>query len=127
MKKYAIILICFLFVLMSCASKPAPAREDSPQIELVISGVSVMVTCTYSGDNWLFIEGVEFRNASGETRKAMFKKPSRSVFSGGRVFESGLFSFAYGDEFLEWLGEGAEVRPLCRYPLEFKPLEIKRK
>lgn len=126
MRKYAFIFICLLFV--SCASKPAPAREDSePQIELIVDGSSVIVTCAYTSDNWLFIEGVEFRNASGETRKAMFKTPRRSVFNGGRVFESGLFSFAYGDEFLEWLGEGAEVRPLCRFPLAFKPLEIKRK
>jgi len=122
--------LAFLFILcalvVSCASKPAP-EDNEPQIELEVSGASVIVTCMYSGDSWLFIEGVEFRNASGETRKAMFKNPRRDVFRGGSVFESGLFSFANGDEFLEWLGEGAEVRPLCKYPRSFKPLEIKVK
>lgn len=122
MKKYAFILLCFLFVLVSCASdnvEPQPAKKSAPEISININGSAVVVSCSYMGDDWLFINGVEFRNASGDTRRVMFKSPRRRVISAGLVSELATFSVAYGDEFLAWCGEEVEARALCDYPQEF--------
>ena len=130
MKKYAFILLCCLFALVSCASdnvEPEPVKKPVPEISININGSAVVVTCSYSGDDWLFIKGVEFRNASGDTKRVMFKEVRRRVISGGSVSEFATFGVAYGDEFLAWCGEDVEARALGDYPQEFKPLEIKRK
>jgi hypothetical protein len=76
------------------------------------------------GDDWLFIKGVEFRNASGETQRVMFKNPRRRVYSTGRVSELAVFAVAYGDEFLAWCGENVEARAVCDYPQDFGAVNI---
>ena len=127
MKKYAFILICFLFALVSCASdnvEPQPVKKDVPEIEIVTKNASVIVTCYYHGDDWLFIKGVEFRNASGDTRRVMFKKTERRINKTGRVTEYAVFSVAYGDEFLAWCGEEVEARAVCDYTQEFEAVKI---
>ena len=126
MKKYAFILFCLLFALMSCASdnvESEPAKKPVPEISININGSAVVVACSYIGDDWLFIKGVEFRNASGDTKRVMFKQPRRRVLSGGKVSELGTFSVAYGDEFLAWCGEDVAARALADYPLEFGPVK----
>ena len=127
MKKYAFILFCLLFALVSCASdnvEPEPVKKNVPEIEIVTKNASVIVTCYYHGDDWLFIKGVEFRNASGDTKRVMFKQPRRRVLSGGKVSEFATFSVAYGDEFLAWCGEEVEARALADWPQEFGAVKI---
>ena len=129
MKKYAFILLCCLFALASCASnkvEPAPVKKSVAEISININGSAVVVACSYIGDDWLFIKGVEFRNASGDTKRVMFKQPRRRVLSGGKVSEFATFSVAYGDEFLAWCGEDVAARALADYPLEFGAVEIVR-
>ena len=127
MKKYAFILLFCLFALVSCASdnvEPEPVKKNVPEIEIVTKNASVIVTCYYHGDDWLFIKGVEFRNASGDTKRVMFKQPRRRVLSGGKVSEFATFSVAYGDEFLAWCGEEVEARALADWPQEFGAVKI---
>lgn len=129
MKKYAFILLCFLFALVSCASdnvEPEPVKKSVPEISININGSAVVVACSYTGDDWLFIKGVEFRNASGETRRVTFKQPRRRVLSSGKVSEFATFGVAYGDEFLAWCGEEVEARALADWPQEFGAVEIVR-
>jgi len=126
MKKYAFILICFLFALVSCASdnvEPEPVKKPAAEISININGSAVVVACSYMGDNWLFVKGVEFRNASGDTKRVMFKEVRRRVISGGSVSEFATFPVAYGDEFLAWCGEEVEARALCDWPQEFERVE----
>ena len=107
---------------MSCASdnvEPEPVKKPAPEISININGSAVVVSCSYMGDDWLFINGVEFRNASGDTRRVMFKSPRRRVISAGLVSELATFNVAYGDEFLAWCGEEVEARALCDYPQGF--------
>ena len=127
MRKYAFILICFLFALVSCASdnvEPEPVKKSVPEISININGSAVVVACSYIGDDWLFIKGVEFRNASGETRRVTFKQPRRRVLSSGKVSEFATFPVAYGDEFIAWLGNNSRARVICDYPQEFEPAII---
>ncbi len=122
MRKYAFILFCCLFALVSCASdnvEPEPVKKPAPEISININGSAVVVACSYTGDDWLFIKGVEFRNASGETRRVKFKQPRRRVLSSGKVSEFATFGVAYGDEFLAWCGEEVEARALADWPQEF--------
>ena len=122
MRKYAFILLCFLCALVSCASdnvEPEPVKKSVPEISININGSAVVVACSYTGDDWLFIKGVEFRNASGETRRVKFKQPRRRVLSSGKVSEFATFGLAYGDEFLAWCGEEVEARALADWPQEF--------
>jgi hypothetical protein len=129
MRKYAFILLCCLFALVSCASdnvEPEPVKKSVPEISININGSAVVVACSYTGDDWLFIKGVEFRNASGETRRVTFKQPRRRVLSSGKVSEFATFSVAYGDEFLAWCGEEVEARALADWPQEFGAVEIVR-
>ena len=129
MKKYAFILLCCLFALASCASNNVelqPVKKDVPQIEIVVKGAAVTVTCYYHGAGWLFIKGVEFRNASGDTRRVIFSNPRRSVGSTGRVYETGAAGVAYSDEFLAWCGENVEARAVCDYTQEFAPVKVTR-
>ena len=126
MKKYAFILLCCLFTLISCASdnvEPEPVKKPVPEVSININGSAVVVACSYIGDDWLFIKGVEFRNASSETRRVTFKEVRRRVISGGKVSEFATFSVAYGDEFLAWCGENVEARALCDWPQEFERVE----
>ena len=120
-RKIFLILIPFFF--LACASKPAPApaekSEPVPDVSINVNGTAVVVGCSYLGDDWLFIKGVEFRNASGETRRVMFKNPRRRVVSAGLVSEFATFSVAYGDEFLAWCGENVEARALADWPQDF--------
>ena len=127
MRKYAFILLCLLFALISCASdnvEPEPVKKSVPEISININGSAVVVACSYTGDDWLFIKGVEFRNASGETSRVTFKQPRRRVLSGSKVSEFATFGVAYGDEFLEWCGEEVEARALADWPQEFGAVEI---
>jgi hypothetical protein len=127
MRKYAFILLCFLFALVSCASdnvEPEPVKKSVPEISININGSAVVVACSYIGDDWLFIKGVEFRNASGETRRVTFKQPRRRVLSSGKVSEFATFSVAYGDEFLAWCGEEVEARALADWPQEFGAVDV---
>lgn len=129
MKKYAFILLCCLFALASCASnkvEPASVKKSVAEISININGSAVVVACSYFGDDWLFIKGVEFRNASGDTKRVMFKQPRRRVLSGGKVSEFATFSVAYGDEFLAWCGEDVEARALGDYPQEFRAVKLAR-
>lgn len=126
MKKYAFILLCCLFALISCASnnvEPEPVKKPVPEVSININGSAVVVACSYIGDDWLFIKGVEFRNASGESRRVTFKEVRRRVISGGKVSEFATFSVAYGDEFLAWCGENVEARALCDWPQKFERVE----
>ena len=129
LRKYAFILLCCLFALVSCASnkvEPAPVKKSAPEISININGSAVVVACSYTGDDWLFIKGVEFRNASGDTKRVMFKQPRRRVLSGGKVSEFATFSVAYGDEFLAWCGKEVEARALADWPQEFGAVTFKR-
>jgi len=128
MKKYAFILLCFLFALVSCASdnvEPEPVKKPAPIIEITATkSGACLVSCSYSGKDWLFIKGVEFRNASGDTKRVMFKEVRRRVISGGKVSEFATFGVAYGDEFLAWCGEEVEARALADWPQEFGTVKI---
>ncbi len=129
MKKLPLLLCLFLFVLASCASdnvEPQPVVKNTPEISININGSAVVVACSYMGKDWLFIKGVEFRNASGETRRTMFKKTTRRVISGGLVSEFATFSVAFGDEFLAWCGEDVEARALGDWPQEFGAVKFKK-
>ena len=99
--------------------------EPVPEISINVNGTAVVVGCSYLGKDWLFIKGVEFRNASGETRRVMFKNPRRRVVSAELVSEFATFSVAYGDEFLAWCGENVEARALADWPQEFGAVAIK--
>ena len=129
MRKYAFILLCCLFALVSCASdnvEPEPVKKSVPEISININGSAVVVACSYTGNDWLFIKGVEFRNASGDTKRVMFKKTERSVNKTGRVTEYAVFSVAYGDEFLAWCGEEVEARALAdSRTFSFVPVVLK--
>jgi hypothetical protein len=103
--------------------EPEPVKKSVPEISININGSAVVVACSYIGDDWLFIKGVEFRNASGDTKRVMFKQPRRRVISGGKVSEFATFSVAYGDEFLAWCGENVEARALCDWPQGFERVE----
>lgn len=100
MKKYAI-LICFLFVLMSCASNnvepAAPLR-----IEVEFSGDDMAsIFMYYNSDKWAFIKGVELRNAAGELKQYNFKNVQRNVYNGGKISEYAVISmFNHSDEFI---------------------------
>lgn len=129
MRKYAFILLCFLFALVSCASdnvEPEPVKKPVAEISININGSAVVVACSYIGDDWLFIKGVEFRNASGDTKRVMFKQPRRRVLSSGNVSEFATFSVAYGDVFLAWCGDNVEARAVCDYTQEFGAVEVTR-
>ena len=132
MKNYSLYFVLFCFIslcFVSCASdnvEPQPVKKSVPEISININGSAVVVACSYFGDNWLFINGVEFRNASGETRRVTFKQPRRRVISGGKVSEFATFSVAYADEFLAWCGEGVEARALADWPQEFGAVKIKQ-
>lgn len=114
-------------ILAACASTPEPAKKkiDKPVIEIKYTPTSVLVSFSYRGDDWLFIKGVEVENSAGDTKRCMIKTPRRNV-SGGRVSESGVFSVAYADEFITWLGENPRARVVCDYPQEFEPVDIIR-
>ena len=127
MKK--LFLLSFLcLILAACAStpepSPAPKNTDKPEIAIKYTGASVLVTFSYSGDDWLFIEGVEVENSAGDTRKCIIKKPSRSA-RGGRVYESGVFSVADVDAFKAWLGDSPRARVVCKLPQMWEPVEVR--
>ena len=127
LRKYPLIFTCLLFALVSCASdnvEPEPVKNPAPEISININGSAVVVACSYIGDDWLFIKGVEFRNASGETRRVMFKNPRRRVVSAGLVSEFATFSVAYGDEFLAWCGEDVAARALADWPQDFGAVKL---
>lgn len=129
MKKYAFILFCFLFALISCASdnvEPEPVKKPAAEISINTNGSAVVVACSYIGDDWLFIKGVEFRNASDETRRVTFKEVRRRVITARLVSEFATFSVAYGDEFLAWCGEEVEARALADWPQEFGAVTFNR-
>lgn len=119
MKKLFIPIFLICLLLSACATTK-PAEPSKPSIT-VHKGAVVSVECSYSGDKWLFITGVEFRNAAGDTRRCVFKNTRRTVHKGARVHEFGYFAFAHGEAFLEWCGEGVEVRPLCDGYFDFEP------
>ena len=132
MKKYAFILVCFLFALVSCASdnvEPEPVYTPSkpnPEIVIEFTGASCLVSYMYDGNGWLFIEGVEIINGAGDTRKCIIKSPNRRVGSTGKVYESGVFSVADVDEFRAWLGDNPRARVVCKLPQMWEPVEIRR-
>ncbi len=101
MKKYAFILICCLFALISCASnKPEPA--EPLRIEVEFSGDDMAsIYVYYNADNWAFIKGVELRNAAGELKQYNFKNVQRNVYNGGKISEYAVITiFNHSDEFI---------------------------
>ena len=137
MKKYAFILICFLFALVSCASDNVEPVYEPLKIEIDLSNPdAAMISATYSGSLWAFITGVELRNEAGETRRYEFKKPTRHVNKNG-VFEHGsiyLENYQIGDTVVrgaarlrEFIGSGSvEARALADNEIfTFKPINIK--
>lgn len=124
MKKLFIPLFLCL-ILAACASTPEPVEKkvDKPVIEIKYTGASVLVSFMYSGDDWLFIKGVEIENAAGDTRKCIVNKPRHTVSKFGRVYESGVFSVADVDAFKTWLGDNPRARVVCDYPQEFEAVK----
>ena len=114
-------------ILAACASKPEPEpalyvpSRPNPEIIIEYTSASALVTFSYNGSRWLFIEGVELINAAGETRKCIIKTPRRYP-SGDKVYESGVFSVADVDAFKAWLGDNPRARVVCDYPQEFEAI-----
>lgn len=137
MRKYAFILICLLFALVSCASDNVEPVYDPVKIEIDLSKPdAAMISATYSGSLWAFITGVELRNEAGETRRYEFIKPIRHVTNNG-VFEHGskyLEDYQIGDTVVrgasrlrEFIGSGSvEARALADNEIfSFAPIKIK--
>lgn len=124
MKKLIPLFFCLIFA--ACASTPEPVEKkvEKPVIEIKYEGSSVLVSFSYSGDDWLFIRGVEIMNSAGEVKKCMISNPRRRVWSGGRVSEVGVFAVGFSEKFKDWLGDSARARCICDYPLEYEPVEI---
>ena len=123
------LFLCLL--LAACASKPEPEpapyvpSRPNPEIVITLSQNTALVSYSYSGSSWLFIEGVEIINAAGDTRKCMIKSPRRYP-SGDKVYEVGVFSAANAEEFKAWLGEAPRARVVCKLPQSWEPVEIRR-
>jgi hypothetical protein len=137
MKKYAFLLLCFLFALVSCASDNVEPVYEPVKIEIDLSKPdAAMISATYSGSLWAFITGIELRNEAGETRRYEFLKPIRHVTNNG-VFEHGskyLEDYQIGDTVVrgaarlrEFIGSGSvEARALADNEIfTFKPINIK--
>lgn len=97
-RKLFILFIPFLF--LSCASSKVAhdvSQIENPKIEIKITDNSVMISCGYYGDNWIFLNGVEIKNAAGEVRT--FKmNPRRNITASGGCVEAGVFSAAFSDD-----------------------------
>jgi len=127
--KKLFLLSFFCLILAACASTPESApyvpSRPNPEIVIKLSPSSAIVTFAYSGSSWLFIEGVEIINAEGDIKKCMIKSPRRYA-SGAKVYESGVFSAAYADEFKAWLGDAPRARVVCKLPQSWEPVEVRR-
>lgn len=113
-RKLFILFIPFLF--LSCASSkvaPSVSQIENPKIEIKITDNSVMISCGYYGDNWIFLNGVEIKNAAGEVRT--FKmNPRRNITASGGCVEAGVFSAALPDDVKAFLsGVPLQARPIA--------------
>lgn len=113
-RKLFILFIPFLF--LSCASSkvaPAVSQIENPKIEIKITDNSVMISCGYFGDNWIFLNGVEIKNAAGEVRT--FKmNPRRNITASGGCVEAGVFSAALPDDVKAFLSDvPLQARPIA--------------
>lgn len=138
MKKYAFLLILSA-LFISCASKKVervykPVNSVSISIDFENNDIAI-ISATYSGNVWVFFEGVELRNEAGKTREYKFKKPARYVQDSGKVFENGslaLNDYTIGDYTIrglsnlrEFIGEGEVTgRLMCDKYFEFQPVKI---
>lgn len=113
-RKLFILFIPFLF--LSCASSkvaPSVSQIENPKIEIKITDNSVMISCGYYGDNWIFLNGVEIKNAAGEVRT--FKmNPRRNITASGGCVEAGVFSAALPDDVKAFLSDvPLQARPIA--------------
>lgn len=72
-----------------------------------------MISCGYYGDNWIFLNGVEIKNAAGEVRT--FKmNPRRNITASGGCVEAGVFSAAFPDDVKAFLSDvPLQARPIA--------------
>lgn len=72
-----------------------------------------MISCGYYGDNWIFLNGVEIKNAAGEVRT--FKmNPRRNITASGGCVEAGVFSAALPDDVKAFLSDvPLQARPIA--------------
>lgn len=134
-KKIFFVLILF-FSLISCVGMPKKNALDSainefkksavPQVTIAYKNNSYFVSCSYRGENWIFLNGVEIKNSNGDTKKLLFSKPRRNILDSGTVIEIGVFTPAFTDSFEAFLGSGdIYARPLADLKTyEFKKIDI---
>lgn len=134
-KKIFFILILF-FPFISCAGTPKKSALDSiinelkepavPPVTIEYKNNSYYVSCSYRGENWIFLNGVEIKNSNGDTKKLLFSKPLRNILDSGTVIETGIFSPAFTDSFEAFLGSGdIYARPLADLKTyDFKKIDI---
>nr|DAF85403.1 MAG TPA: hypothetical protein [Siphoviridae sp. ctzm5103] len=134
-KKIFFVLI-LLFPFISCVGTPKKNALDSiineikepavPPVNIEYKNNSYFVSCSYRGENWIFLNGVEIKNSNGDTKKLLFSKPLRNILDSGTVIETGVFSPAFTDSFEAFLGSGdIYARPLADLKIyDFKKIDI---
>lgn len=122
-KKFLFVLILF-FSFISCVGTPKKSALDSiinefkepaiPPVTIEFKNNSYFVSCSYRGENWIFLNGVELKNSNGDIKKLLFSKPLRNILDSGTVIETGVFLPAFTDSFEAFLGSGdIYARPLA--------------
>jgi len=139
MKKY----IFFLFLLFSsvsffsCISSKTAALDSliseykapaAPVISIEYKNNSYIVSCSYRGANWIFLNGMELKNNNGVTKKLLFSNTRRNILDSGGVIEIGVFMPAFTDDFEGFLSAGEiSARPLAELKTyDFTIIEIKK-
>lgn len=134
-KKIFFILILF-FPFISCAGTPKKSALDSiinelkepavPPVTIEFKNNSYYVSCSYRGENWIFLNGVELKNSNGDKKKVTFSKPIRNILDSGSVIEVGVSSLAFTDNFKDFLDSGdIYARPLADLKTyDFKKIDI---
>lgn len=121
-KLYFSIFLIFIFV--SCVSNNYNILNPAtPSINIEYKNNNYIISCSYRGNNWIFLNGVEIKNSNGDTKKLLFSKPRRNILDSGSVSEIGVFYPAFTDSFNDFLGSGdIYARPLA----ELKTYDLKK-
>lgn len=128
MKKLFLITFC-AFVLTSCASVKNDTLPRGVRCDVIIDDKTASICAEYSGENWVFIYGVDLKNSRGETKFIKFKTPSRTVQKNGRVHECGVCVSVFPEKWAEFV-DGGEVLAKVRASrgwYDFEPANVWRK
>lgn len=140
-RKIFLLFIPFFFV--ACASNKSGLSqhiENIPpyEVKIEITGADmVSLTAVYRGSWWAFLNGIEIKNAAGETKKYKLKDVNRSVQKDSSVYEYGFIvlinnkseyiDIRNAENLIVFIGDGnVTARPLAddKY-FDFIPVEIK--